>query len=125
MRQFFVVVLWGIALFLAGFAFGVSQHSEPIGISGVSDEHILDQAFFAQANEFFAKRDSEARTKETAAENRSGVVVGSKNGSVYHLPQCSGARRIGEGNKIWFDSEVQARESGYRPAKTCPQLAQD
>ncbi|MDP2676619.1 MAG: Ada metal-binding domain-containing protein [bacterium] len=45
--------------------------------------------------------------------------VGSKNGSVYHLPGCSGASRIAEENKIWFSSKEEAENLGYRPAKNC------
>lgn len=48
--------------------------------------------------------------------------VGSKNGSVYHLPHCSGAARIKEENKIWFSSKEEAESLGYTPAKNCNNL---
>lgn len=47
------------------------------------------------------------------------VYVGSKNGTVYHLPSCSGAKRIAEENKIWFSSKEEAENLGYRAAKNC------
>jgi len=48
-----------------------------------------------------------------------GQVVGSKNGTVYHLPWCSGAKRISENNKVWFVSKTEAEAAGYRPAANC------
>ena len=51
-----------------------------------------------------------------------GLVVGSKNGSVYHFPWCSGAQRMKEENKVWFASKVEAEEAGYTPAKNCKGL---
>ena len=51
-----------------------------------------------------------------------GKVVGSKNGSKYHLPECSGAKRIKEENKIWFASVEEAKQAGYTAAANCPGL---
>lgn len=48
-----------------------------------------------------------------------GLYVGSKNGSTYHLPWCSGATRIKEGNKIWFATKEEAESKGYSPAGNC------
>lgn len=45
--------------------------------------------------------------------------VASKNGQVYHLPHCSGAKNISEANKITFASKEEAEAAGYRPAKNC------
>ena len=50
----------------------------------------------------------------------SGQYVGSKNGSKYHLPWCSGAQRIKEENKVWFQDKNEAKRLGYTPAKNCP-----
>lgn len=48
--------------------------------------------------------------------------IGSKNSNVYHLPDCPGAQRIKEENKICFSSKEEAEKAGYRPAKNCPGL---
>ena len=62
---------------------------------------------------------------ETTSINRSGTnavqgaLVGSRNGSKYHFPWCSGAQRIKEANKIWFDSKEEAHKAGYTPAANC------
>jgi hypothetical protein len=48
-----------------------------------------------------------------------GQVVASKNGTKYHFPWCSGAKRIDERNKIYFESIEAARAAGYTPAANC------
>jgi len=54
--------------------------------------------------------------------DQSGRVVASKSGAKYHFPWCSGALRISEANKIWFDSKVEAELAGYTPAANCKGL---
>lgn len=49
-------------------------------------------------------------------------IVASKNGEVYHYVWCSGAKRIKEENKIYFNSKEEAEKAGYRAAKNCPGL---
>ena len=51
-----------------------------------------------------------------------GVVVGSINGTVYHLPWCPGAQQMNEENKVWFESRKEAEEAGYTPARNCKGL---
>lgn len=48
-----------------------------------------------------------------------GGYVASKNGTKYHLPWCSGAKRIKEENKIWFSTKEEAEKAGYEPAGNC------
>ena len=48
--------------------------------------------------------------------------VGSKEGSVYHLLNCPGAKSIRESNKIYFDTQEDAQKAGYKPAANCPGL---
>lgn len=52
----------------------------------------------------------------------SGLLVASKNSTKYHFPWCSGAQRISEKNKIWFDSKEEAEKAGYTPASNCKGL---
>ncbi len=65
-------------------------------------------------------------TAQTAAlgniEAISGSYVASKNGTKYHYPWCSGAQRIKDENKLWFDTIEEARVAGYTPAANCPGL---
>lgn len=51
---------------------------------------------------------------------QAGKYVASKNGTKYHLPWCSGAQRIKDENKVWFDSKTAAEAAGYTPAGNCP-----
>ncbi|MEK7086399.1 MAG: hypothetical protein AAB951_01265 [Patescibacteria group bacterium] len=46
-------------------------------------------------------------------------VVASKNGTKYYMPNCSGADRISDANKVWFASASAAQASGYALATTC------
>jgi len=54
--------------------------------------------------------------------SKSGVIVASKNGTKYHFPWCSGALRIKDENKVWFESEDVAKKAGYGPASNCKGL---
>ena len=51
-----------------------------------------------------------------------GLIVVSKSGAKYHYPWCSGASRMKEENKIWFNSTEEARRAGYTPAANCKGL---
>ncbi len=51
-----------------------------------------------------------------------GEVVGSRNGTKYHFPWCSGAQRISEENLVIFESVDAARAQGYTPAANCKGL---
>jgi uncharacterized protein YdeI (BOF family) len=51
-----------------------------------------------------------------------GTLVASKSGTKYHFPWCSGAIRIKEENKIWFNTIEEARAAGYTPAANCKGL---
>lgn len=53
---------------------------------------------------------------------QAGLLVGSKNSTKYHFPWCSGALRITEANKVYFNSREEARNKGYTPASNCPGL---
>ncbi len=57
-------------------------------------------------------------TKSTSVTAKGEVVV-SKNGSKYHYPWCSGAKRMNESNKVWFKTIAEAKSAGYEPAKNC------
>lgn len=48
---------------------------------------------------------------------KTGNFLGSKNGTKYYTPNCSGVSRINPENIIWFTSEEDARLQGYSPAK--------
>ncbi len=49
-----------------------------------------------------------------------GKLVASKNGTKYYFPWCGS--NIAEKNKVWFNSEAEARAKGYTPAANCKGL---
>jgi len=51
-----------------------------------------------------------------------GKYVASRNGTKYHYPWCSGAQRIKDENKVWFESTEAAKKAGYQPASNCKGL---
>ncbi len=52
----------------------------------------------------------------TAEASSTGKFAGSKNGTKYYTPGCSGLDRIKPENLIWFESEEDATLQGYTPA---------
>ena len=59
---------------------------------------------------------------ETQAISTEGRVVASKSGTKYYLPECAGANRISDANKVWFISTEAAKSAGYSPASNCEGL---
>lgn len=57
-----------------------------------------------------------------AEQKESGKLVGSRTGSKYHYPWCSGASRIAEANRLYFASKAEAEKAGYTPAANCKGL---
>ncbi|MBA3550727.1 hypothetical protein H0W32_00780 [Patescibacteria group bacterium] len=55
----------------------------------------------------------------TTTVQMTGKYVASRGGTTYHLPTCSGAKRISEKNKIYFHNKEEAERFGYKPAKNC------
>ena len=45
--------------------------------------------------------------------------MASINGAKYYSVGCKSANRIKEENRIWFASEIEAREMGYTPSSQC------
>lgn len=66
---------------------------------------------------------SESISNNTTTQNtKSGQVVGSKQGSKYHFPWCSGAKRIKAENLVTFATIEEAKAAGYEPAANCEGL---
>ena len=55
----------------------------------------------------------------------SGIFLASISGTKYYLPECSGAARIKEENRIWFDTREDAEKAGYEPAANCPGMVSE
>jgi hypothetical protein len=73
---------------------------------------------------FLAGRDSREGSGQAYADSiteatTSTPVTTSKAGTKYYFPQCTGANRISEENRIWFASHMLAERAGYTRAKNC------
>ena len=71
-----------------------------------------------------AGRDTNAppETSPIVATSIEGQVVASKSGTKYYLPECAGADRISDVNKVWFTSASAASAAGYAPTANCKGL---
>ena len=104
-----VIILVGLASFGLGRLSFIDEQKIPVSI---------EYSKTAPANVLNSTRDFENQTKIATG----GLLVASKNGSKYHFPWCSGAQRMKEENKIWFESKKEAQGAGYEPAKNCKGL---
>ena len=57
-----------------------------------------------------------------AGESAKGLLVAAKTGTKYYFPWCTGASRISEANKVWYDSYEAAQKVGLTAAANCPNL---
>ena len=57
----------------------------------------------------------QSKSENAIPQNKTGMFVASKNSNIYHLPDCQYAKRINNGNKIFFNSAEEARDKGYTP----------
>ena len=81
-------------------------------------------------NQLLMTNDADKRGQPAPFSNKSasvvsaikGKYVASKSGTAYHYPWCSGALKIKEANKIWFQTKEEAKSRGYKPAGNCEGL---
>lgn len=106
-----VIILVGIISFGLGRLSKIRESKVPITISAG-----------AAAVQIKPVLSPEMAQNESAIPDQGGMLVGSKNGTKYHYPWCSGALRIKEENKVWFSSVEEALKAGYTPASNCKGL---
>jgi hypothetical protein len=117
-REYFLLLLIFLIAF-ASFGLGRLSVASDTDLETHSISFTVEDQSSATGNLFTAPSTSfEQATNLTQA----GKYVASVNGSKYHFPWCSGAQRINEENKIWFDSTESARAAGYTPAANCKGL---
>ncbi len=56
---------------------------------------------------------AEKKISEVKKIYKPGKFVGSKNSNKYHSPKCDWAKRIKRKQRIWFNSEAEAKKKGY------------
>lgn len=95
-----LVCLVGIVAFLLGYSFDVATVSDqkaPLNQAGIVFTDVTNPSVSPSAI----------------------TVIASSGGTKYHLPSCSGAGRIKDENKIYFNSIEEAKAAGYEPAANC------
>lgn len=75
-----------------------------------TDESMIPEPELEQEQE--SPEESENLEKEAE-------IIGSTSSDKYHKPSCSYAKNITEDNRIYFDSEEDARGQGYKPCGVC------
>ena len=112
-----IIILVGIASFGLGRLSIVREHKIPVRIE--YPEQIAANVLSTTDN---IQGETEITQGGRIDQSFAGALVGSKNGSKYHFPWCSGAQRTKEKNKIWFASKEEAERAGYTPAANCKGL---
>lgn len=49
----------------------------------------------------------------------SGRVIGNRRSGIYHVPGCRNYNDIAERNRVYFNTEAEARAAGFRKAQNC------
>lgn len=79
------------------------------------------QAEFAQAEQAARSAGAgiwdKARRAAWSDRSRRGTVIGNVRSRIYHLPGQMGYDRVQEKNRIYFRTEDEARQAGYRKAR--------
>lgn len=119
-----LIVLVGVSGFGLGRLSALESSREPVriiapggGVPEAVEHSTVETQNAARSTSQAASVKSAVNQIETGD---SGAVVASKNSTKYHLPWCSGAKRISEANKITFASKAEAEKAGYTAAANCP-----
>jgi len=114
-RSLFTILLIAM-LFLAfflGFITGKQQSGASVALQ--CSPEVLEKLAIP-----VARLSNNAITGERiVAANTTGAFVGSKNGTKYYTPTCSGVKRIKPENYVWFENAQDAELQGYSRATAC------
>ena len=80
-----------------------------VSIASIRDEDKFDD---------YEPAPEEADEVEPETKYTPGKYVASKSASNYHAPKCDWAKKIKKSNQVWFESEDEAKEKGYK-AHSC------
>jgi hypothetical protein len=99
--------------FLTGRQVGLQGFSDKGIVFSCSPELLDTQKIPTTPEVAGVSTESAEITKEIKENNQKGLYVGSKNGTKYYTPGCSGTNRIKPENYIWFQSVEDATLQGY------------
>ena len=116
-----IIVLVGLSSFGLGRLSIQDENREPITIEtdGVNQTGNIPQVSTSANN--LNQTASVVSSIATKIEP-GGKLVASKNGTKYYFPWCAAAAKIADANKVWFNSEAEARAKGLQPAANCKGL---
>ncbi len=125
LERYYRVLLYGLIAILMVLSFLIGREegsrSSAEGVVLSCSEEVLatlripPQGPREEQNEPFRASPEPAVLSESTAAPQ-GKFVGSKNGTKYYTPECSGAKRIKPENYVWFIDEEDAKLQGYTPA---------
>lgn len=124
-----IVLVIGIIL-IALISFGLGWLSAPknaennsVIIEDKGAGAILDNAGQGSDSVKNTEKQKTANEQTTTANEQQGIIVASKNGTKYHWPWCSWAKKIKPENQVWFKSEAEAKQAGYTACGSFQKLA--
>ena len=124
-----IIILVGLSSFGLGRLSAIDEKREPIIVEGGMEivETAPPTASVGGAPNQSASVASSvkgpmsiAKGSDSAPLAAGGKLMGSRNGTKYYFPWCGS--NIAEKNKIWFNSEEEAKAKGYEPAANCKGL---
>ena len=93
------------------------------GLGKLSEKNTDKVGILECTNEVSGEK-NEPKTVSTVVSSlhNNAQYVASRNGTKYHFPWCSGAKRIKAENLIYFKTKEDAERAGYGPASNCKGL---
>ncbi len=127
-----VIVLVGLSSFGLGRLSAIDDAREPITVQDANGNVVEAEPSAADGSAIISQISQTASAASSvngqmpvvrgAPVSPGGKLVASKNGTKYYFPWCAGAAKIAEANKIWFNSEAEAKGKGLQPAANCKGL---
>lgn len=120
-----IIILVGASSFGLGRLSAMDEQREPIMIEESASQ--IENTETSPPNPISSNSQSASviesiKTKAPTKTDAGGKFVASRNGTKYYFPWCGGVSKIAEANKIWFNSEADAKAKGYGPAANCKGL---
>jgi len=106
-----IITLVGLASFGLGKISAYEKNKSPISI--LKTKEYMLSTVLGGTDGLPTKTNSQSTTME---------IVASKSGTKYYYSWCSGASRIKEENKVWFNTIEDAKAVGLTPASNCTGL---
>ena len=113
-----IILLVAFSSFGLGRLSKITENSDNFSVLYPPNYNDMMTANVSKSFNLGAKKGSE-QSPIPGLENAGKTILASKNGSKYYFTTCSGANRIKETNRIWFNSEDEAKSRGLTKSATC------